>query len=86
MAGVSRVGSIEKMDGKYIKSGRWKCSDSPTGAHHSHEVSKSHGYGLFVCKYCGYVQRLPTDYGTAMRMTIPNNRELKDPMLDPKSL
>ena len=40
---------ISKADAEYIRSGRWMCSESPTGAHHWVETSVSK---LFDCKYC----------------------------------
>ncbi len=69
MAGVS---NIKHMENKYLSLGKWKCPNSPSGAHHSHEVSREGGYGLFVCKYCGNVQKLPTDFPTAMKVMGKN--------------
>lgn len=74
---------LVQSDKDYIEAGKWKCPTSPTGAHHSSEVSRHRGYGLFVCKYCQYVQNLPLDYQTAIRL---GTRNLKDPMIDPKTL
>ena len=33
---------------QYLKSGKWKCSKSPTGGHHNY----IEGY-IGTCKYCG---------------------------------
>ena len=46
---------------KYIQSGYWKCTNSPTGAHHWKEYS-----GLWVCKYCGDVRKWPKTFYEAM--------------------
>ena len=66
MMGTNTVPNVKNLDKKYEKSGVWKCSDSPTGAHHSKEVSREGRYGLFVCKYCQHVQKLPLDYEKAL--------------------
>jgi len=39
---------IFNADRKYVESGRWKCKESPTGAHHWVELES----GKFTCKYC----------------------------------
>lgn len=72
---------IDKLDKEYFKSGRWKCPNSPTGAHHSHEVSREGQYGYFLCKYCLYVQRLPITLNAAMRMS---NVSPKNTGIDPR--
>jgi len=78
---VVGIMDIRKTDDKYFKSGRWKCPDSPTGAHHSHEVTREGQYGYFLCKYCLYVQKLPITFDAAMRKLYR-----MDPGLDIKSL
>lgn len=80
---MARISYIVSMDKEYVKSGRWKCPTSPTGAHHSSEVSREHGHGLFLCKYCLRIQRLPTGYDGVMRRV---DKALMDPMLNPGSL
>ncbi len=57
------------LDKKYLKDGKWKCSNSPTGAHHSHEVKKDGQFSYFVCKYCLNVQRLPITFAAALKMS-----------------
>ena len=52
---------------EYIKSGRWKCPDSPTGAHHSQEIKREGQYGYFLCKYCLGVKRLPITLDAALK-------------------
>lgn len=47
-------------DKEYVKSGRWKCAESPTGAHHWVEKEKGATTGLFICKYCLDVKRMRT--------------------------
>ena len=47
-----RPGLISHLDKKYVESGIWKCSDSPTGAHHWVYTSDS-----WVCRYCKGVKR-----------------------------
>jgi len=42
------------IDSDYIKSGVWKCSQSPTGAHHSIITG-----GVMKCKYCGKESAIP---------------------------
>lgn len=56
---------ILKADEEYIASGRWKCPDSPTGAHFSREVSREGRYGLFLCIHCMRVVKLPIDISIA---------------------
>jgi len=53
---------IKKMDEEYIESGRWKCPESPTGAHYSVETSKEGSYGIFLCKYCLRIHKQPIVY------------------------
>ena len=67
---------INKLDEEYIKSGRWKCPDSPTGAHHSHEVLREGQYAYFVCKYCLNVQKLPATLNAAMRRSNMDPRDI----------
>lgn len=47
-------------DEEYYKSGRWKCSKSPTGAHHWVELTSSRKVsGMWHCKYCNDVTKFP---------------------------
>lgn len=50
------MGDIKNPYNDYIKSGRWKCTDSPTGAHFWVERD-----GKFLCKYCGEERPVPHD-------------------------
>ena len=49
---------------KYIKSGKWKCSESPTGAHHWIElrIGKLANKGHFLCIYCHDVRKFPIEW------------------------
>ncbi len=58
--------NIERLDIEYVKSGRWKCVDSPTNAHHWMEVNES---GIFHCKYCGDARRYPRTFDGALKAT-----------------
>ena len=50
--------SIARQDKDYNDSGRWKCSKSPTGAHHWIEAKVGEAEpGTFVCKYCFEVSK-----------------------------
>lgn len=51
---------MNEMDKKYIESGVWKCTPSPTGAHHWVEVERRSTKSLFVCKYCLGAKEFPT--------------------------
>ena len=49
---------VEKKYAKYLRSGCWICTDSPTGAHHwieDHEEKQ----GTFVCIHCREVKEFP---------------------------
>ena len=59
---------IRQVEDEYLKSGRWKCPNSPTGAHFNKEISKEGGYGLFLCIHCMRVVRLPVVYDAALRI------------------
>lgn len=54
-------GKTELIDKEYIKSGVWKCSESPTGAHHWVElrVGRLANTGHFYCIYCYDVKKFP---------------------------
>ena len=65
---------------EYIKSGRWKCPDSPTGAHHSHEIKREGQYGYFLCKYCLNVKKLPVTLDAALK---DSGKSLKDQSVTP---
>ena len=52
---------ISKKDAEYIRSGRWICKPSPTGAHHWVEVPEVKT-GQFVCKYCYDNRKFPVTY------------------------
>jgi len=69
------MGGIKGKDEEYLRSGRWKCLDSPTGAHHSHEVDREGQYGYFLCKYCLNVQKLPITLNAAMRRSDTDPRD-----------
>jgi len=44
----------------YIKSGNWKCKESPSGAHHWMEkTGASTVYGTFRCLHC-HKESVPT--------------------------
>ncbi len=49
----------------YLKSDRWKCGKSPTGAHHWVERGTS---GIFICKYCMDVAKFPRTFADAIKM------------------
>lgn len=52
------VKSVAQRDSDYMKSGRWKCPKSPTGAHYWIEAKvKRVEPGTFVCKYCWEVRK-----------------------------
>jgi len=53
--------TITLQDAEYIRSGRWICKESPTGAHHWKEVPEVER-GIFVCIYCWENKRFPTTY------------------------
>ena len=61
---MAKPTNIERLDREYIKSGRWKCNDSPTNAHHWIEVDES---GIFHCKYCGDARRYPRTFDGALK-------------------
>ena len=48
-------------DKEYLASGRWKCADSPTGAHRWIEVSDEEGHHTleFHCYWCHEVRKFP---------------------------
>lgn len=50
---------------QYLESDTWKCGESPTGAHHW-IARGGHSEGIFVCKYCMDVRKLPTAFSQAM--------------------
>lgn len=49
----------ETIDSKYLKSGMWKCSRSPSGVHYWREIKDSKPKGLFYCIYCRDVKWFP---------------------------
>jgi len=56
---------------KYVKGNSWRCSKSPSGAHHwvgMPSLDKG-GYGIYVCKYCDEARRLPIEIEAARRVT-----------------
>lgn len=55
------------VDDRYIRSGVWKCKDSPTGAHHwKQDVDPESKLTLdempFICKYCRGVKYMESFY------------------------
>jgi len=74
-------GKTESVDKGYIKSGVWKCSKSPTGAHHWIELvgtEKLANQGYFVCIHCNDVTRFPTLWG----QVNPSIREdMREPVI-----
>ena len=48
---------------EYLASDVWKCTDSPTGAHHwieiQHTADGQFHTGLFYCKWCHDSKRFP---------------------------
>ena len=47
---------------EYSASDVWKCSPSPTGAHHWVQIQESEELrkgGYFQCKWCGDVRKFP---------------------------
>ena len=60
------MSELERMHQDYVRSGRWKCTDSPTGAHHWIERG---GEGIFICKWCFDVRRFPRTFEDALRWT-----------------
>lgn len=57
---------------EYLASDVWKCTASPTGAHHwieiQHAIGKDFHTGLFYCKWCRDSREFPTDWGSCNRM------------------
>jgi len=51
---------------QYIESGCWKCTSSPTGAHHWIEQDSSH----FACKYCQATRVMPVTIYDALDSTF----------------
>ncbi len=55
------------MKANYLAEGQWKCSKSPTGAHHWVVVSRS-----MTCKHCAQIRENGTlKVGAAATSTIP---------------
>lgn len=51
--------------GEYLASDVWKCTDSPTGAHHWIEIQHENGEfhtGLWYCKWCEDIRSFPNHY------------------------
>ena len=62
MAGVNfNPPSVSKKDKDYIKSGRWKCELSPTGAHYWIEMLED-GDGEFSCSYCKEIRKFKVTF------------------------
>jgi len=57
---------IRIVDKKYLESGSWKCSDSPTGAHHW-IIKRIKTGKIMICKYCKNLQRLPQESSPNIR-------------------
>jgi len=55
---VNRASKISPVDKAYIKSDCWRCSNSPTGAHHWVITPIKHGK-IMNCKYCRQQVKLP---------------------------
>jgi hypothetical protein len=53
---------VTKTDTEYIRSGKWICKKSPTGAHHW--VEDKYMSGIFMCRYCGKSKKFPVIYGS----------------------
>lgn len=63
---MASMSGLDKLDREYVRSGRWKCDKSPTGAHHWVERSPN---GIFICKWCFDVRRFPRTFDLALRWT-----------------
>ena len=57
---------IRKGHEEYIKSGRWKCPKSPTGAHHWIEGNHTDLPGVYYCKWCFEVKEMPSNLDDAI--------------------
>jgi len=58
---------IGMTDKEYLKSGVWKCSSSPTGAHHWMQMTESERLrtrGYFRCKYCGDIKTFQVGFSS----------------------
>ncbi len=60
------MADLDRQHKKYIESGRWKCPDSPTNAHHWVEHS---GDGIFICKWCMDVRKFPRTFDGILKVT-----------------
>ena len=78
---MAKPTNIERLDSEYVKSGRWKCVDSPTNAHHWVEIDES---GIFHCKYCGDARRYPRTFDGALKAMYRNNVPYTSIILNPE--
>jgi len=57
---------------QYLTSDVWRCSNSPTGAHHwveiQHAVGEDFHTGLWYCKYCMDGKKFPKDWAACNKM------------------
>ena len=60
---------MANFDSIYVKTGLWKCQDSPSGAHHWVEMKS--GTGRYRCKWCGATRYFPRTYSEALGLTNP---------------
>lgn len=62
------VGIVKKTEGEYehyLKSDCWRCSESPTGAHHWIRIEYDYGYtAIFLCKWCLEPREFPVIFST----------------------
>jgi len=57
---------------EYVAHGRWRCSASPTGAHHWIEIGHFHHTGSFYCKWCFDSRDFPISYDSSVGFTTLN--------------
>ena len=60
------MADLDRQHKRYIESGRWKCSSSPTNAHHWID---HHSDGIFICKWCFDVRKFPRTFDGILKVT-----------------
>jgi len=68
---MGKLTGLDKWYNDYLRSDRWKCSESPTGAHHWVE---HHSDGIFICKWCFDVKRFPRTFQGALEQTYGHGK------------
>jgi len=66
---------------EYLASDVWKCTDSPTGAHHWIEIQYTDGHlhtGLFYCKWCQDAKNFPVEYRVYYSLWDSSIKELAE--------